>query len=251
MGLIFYLSGLPSLELQGDWVALDFWLRKAAHIVEYAVLFWLWQRALVDKTRHGLTAAVLISMIYAVSDEFHQYLTPTRDGKVIDVLIDGFGITLGYALKQRWAFHKPGVITKSAEKTQELAAEFVKSLKKGGVVALVGDLGSGKTTFVQGIAKALGITQRVTSPTFVLMREYKVKSKNEKLKMQNLVHVDLYRVKGWQDVKNLGLEEIWSDPANLVLIEWAEKINDRLPPETIWVELEYIDENSRRIKVGM
>ncbi len=123
--------------------------------------------------------------------------------------------------------------TKSARETQEFGKKLAKSLAGGGVVCLYGDLGAGKTTLVQGIAKGLRIKRRVISPTFVLMRSY-----------GRLHHIDLYRL---DDAKSLGLEELWQDPANILLIEWPEKLGDRLPRQRREVKIEILSETERKI----
>ncbi|GIW61415.1 MAG: hypothetical protein KatS3mg089_0267 [Patescibacteria group bacterium] len=83
------------------------------------------------------------------------------------------------------------IISKNPQETQEIARRILSHLKKGGVVALQGELGSGKTTFAQGIARALGITQRVVSPTFLIRKEYSIPAKNN---IRKLYHLDLYRL---------------------------------------------------------
>lgn len=114
------------------------------------------------------------------------------------------------------------------------------------MLALSGDLGAGKTTFVQGLAKGLGLADRVTSPTFILMREYL--SSDESL---NLYHLDMYRLEQDfdEEVKNLGLHDLWEKPENVVIIEWAEKIKDLLPHKTTWITFENIDSDKRRITI--
>lgn len=112
-------------------------------------------------------------------------------------------------------------------------------------MALSGDLGSGKTTFVQGLARGLGIQQPVVSPTFVLMRQYDSKSKN-------LYHVDLYRIttKPEREYTALGIGEVVGRAENIVVIEWAEKVKNLLPKNTIWITFETIDESRRRIQTN-
>lgn len=114
------------------------------------------------------------------------------------------------------------------------------SLKQGAILALTGNLGAGKTTFIQGLAEGLGIKARITSPTFILMRKH-----------DNFYHVDLYRLEGNLDdeVRSLGLRDVWEEKGNVVAIEWAEKIKDILPKETIWVRFENLDENLRKITI--
>lgn len=133
----------------------------------------------------------------------------------------------------------------SAQNTQYLGQELGKSLKGGEVIALYGDLGSGKTVFTQGIAKGLGIKKRVVSPTFVFMRSYPLKKSG-----QNLVfyHLDLFRGQNEQDFSSLGLSEIFSQDS-IVVLEWAEKISKILPKVRIDVTFVNVDENTRRITI--
>lgn len=133
-------------------------------------------------------------------------------------------------------------VTKSFQETQKLAAEFAKKLKGGEIIALVGEMGAGKTTFVQGLAQGLGIERRITSPTFIIMRRYETTSKS-------LFHLDLYRLEGnlENEVKNLGLADVWGKQENIVVIEWAEKIKNWLPKNTIWVNFDMVGAEKRRI----
>lgn len=132
------------------------------------------------------------------------------------------------------------MITDSYKKTQSLGEEFAKKLTGGLVVALHGDLGGGKTTFTQGIAKGLGIKKRIISPTFVIVRTYKIGFKN-------FYHIDLYRVQSKSDIEGLGIEEILKNPENIIVVEWAERLGDLLPKKRIDVYFEYIDEEKRKI----
>ncbi len=129
----------------------------------------------------------------------------------------------------------------SVEQTHKIAADLVKSLKKGTVVLLKGNLGSGKTTFTQGLAKALGIKKRITSPTFLLMKVYPSKHK----KIKQLVHLDLYRL---DEVVEFGLEDYLNEES-LVVIEWPEKIDSELPKERIEISFENISEDKRKINI--
>lgn len=96
MGLIFWWSSIPNLELQGELAPWDLVLRKLAHIIEYAILAILVYRSLNYRRWHLMVGGTfIVSLLYAVFDEIHQYLVPTRDGKVTDVLIDTIGIILG------------------------------------------------------------------------------------------------------------------------------------------------------------
>lgn len=140
------------------------------------------------------------------------------------------------------------IITKSAQETFDLGRKIGSNLSvknqvssvNSVVYALVGDLGAGKTTFIQGFAKGLGIKNKIISPTFILMRKY-----------GRLYHLDLYRLEGdvEREVKNLGVEEIWDDSKNVVIIEWAEKIKDMLPKSTKWIKFTSLGEDERRIVV--
>lgn len=139
------------------------------------------------------------------------------------------------------------ILTQSAHETANLGEKLAASLRGGEVICLYGDLGSGKTTFVQGLARALGIKKRVLSPTFVMIRQYVIRVT---CSVSRFYHVDLYRVETEKDVAGLGLSEIWQDPQNIVAIEWPEKIQKILPDKRINIYFEYIDENERRITIN-
>ena len=143
------------------------------------------------------------------------------------------------------------VITKNEEDTKDLAKEIVKKLKSGDILALVGDLGGGKTTFTKGLAKAFGILEKeVQSPTFTLIKEYKL-SKNAKVKskkyIRKLYHLDMYRINSEKEAENLGLEELFSDKNSIFVVEWADRIKKLLPEKAKWIEFSFIDEKTRKI----
>lgn len=142
-------------------------------------------------------------------------------------------------------------VTKSAEQTLNLGKRVAASLLGGEILALVGELGAGKTTFVQGLAQGLGIKRRVISPTFILMRRYPLRFKNKDLRIKNFYHVDLYRLEGnmEREIQNLGLSEIWGKRENIIAIEWAEKIKDLIPKNATWIYFETLDEDNRAIKI--
>ena len=123
---------------------------------------------------------------------------------------------------------------------QKIAADLV----GGEIFALTGGLGSGKTTFVQGFSKGLGLTSRIISPTFILMRKYRASDKD-------FYHIDLYRLEKEVDkeVVNLGVTDIWGKPGNIVVIEWAEKIKDLIPKSAKWIFFENLGEDKRKITV--
>lgn len=132
-------------------------------------------------------------------------------------------------------------ITKTASETKELGKKIGSNLKGGEIFALEGELGAGKTTFIQGLAEGMGIGARVNSPTFILMRFYKGK--------KNLYHIDLYRLEEDIDTQlsELGIKDAWGKEENVVVIEWADKVKDIYPPHTQRVVFKEIDENTRKI----
>lgn len=139
-------------------------------------------------------------------------------------------------------------LTYSEKETKNLAQKLTKDLR--GVLALTGELGAGKTTFVQGFGKGMGIKEKIISPTFVLIRQHKI-PKSKKI----LFHVDLYRLESKQDLRLLGIEELWANPNhgssnNIILIEWAEKAKSFLPKDTTYINFESLEETKRKITVG-
>lgn len=112
------------------------------------------------------------------------------------------------------------------------------------IFGLSGNLGAGKTNFVQGVAKALKIKQPILSPTFVIIKDLKI---NRKCFFKRLYHIDCYRLEKISEIKNLGFEKIVSNPTNLVFIEWPEKIKKIMPRETVWIKFRVVDKNIREI----
>lgn len=135
--------------------------------------------------------------------------------------------------------------TNSAQETQQIAAKLAKRYRLGGVFTLSGPLGAGKTTFVQGLAKALGIKEKLLSPTFILMRQYSIPGNRE----GRLFHLDLYRLNNTVQIKELGIEEIFSNPNNIVVIEWAEKLAGLMPKNTIKVNFKNLGKKMRQIEL--
>ena len=134
------------------------------------------------------------------------------------------------------------VETRSAEETLKFGEQLATALHHGDVLALSGDLGAGKTVLIKGIARGLGITQDVTSPTFTLVHEYP----GGRLP---LFHVDLYRLDTIDQALAIGIEE-YLNGAGVTAIEWAEKIDPLLPPRATRIRMESIAENVRRIEVA-
>lgn len=144
------------------------------------------------------------------------------------------------------------IITKNEQETKKvarlLAQEIIKKpLKTKGaiIIGLEGELGSGKTRFVQGFARGLGIRQRLTSPTFVILRRHAISDKQ----YANLYHIDCYRLNKSKELLDLDFKEIINNPQNIVIIEWAEKVRAILPMDTIWVRSEIISDKERKIKI--
>ncbi|MDZ7837510.1 MAG: tRNA (adenosine(37)-N6)-threonylcarbamoyltransferase complex ATPase subunit type 1 TsaE [Actinomycetota bacterium] len=109
-------------------------------------------------------------------------------------------------------------ITDSAKSTSRLGQYFASFLNGGDTIILTGDLGGGKTTFTSGIAKGLGIGQDVSSPSFTLVNEYSTGSKK-------LIHADLYRLDGAEEIAGIGMDDYIYDPDNIVCIEWGDKMD--------------------------
>ena len=140
---------------------------------------------------------------------------------------------------------------KSPKETQKIAADLARKVvklkpqKHACVFALEGELGAGKTTFIQGFAKALKIKRRITSPTFVLIKNYSLHTTHYKL----LFHIDAFRLKDWRDLASLGIKDIFAGPENIVLIEWAERIRPILPEKHIKIHIDHLNQTTRQISI--
>ncbi len=134
------------------------------------------------------------------------------------------------------------IILKTEKELRDFAANLSKKITSG-VIGLYGELGAGKTTFVQGFAKELGIQEKIISPTFVLIKQYSIPKTD-----RTLYHIDLYRLEDNQDLKNIGIIELINEPNNLILIEWAEKIEKYLPEDITKIKIEKID-NGRELTI--
>lgn len=136
------------------------------------------------------------------------------------------------------------VITHSAQETFDLAFNLGQSLQSPAVFFLEGDLGAGKTVFAKGLICGLGCADPddVTSPSFTLVNEYDLRFK--------VYHIDLYRLEGAEDLGTLGLEEILDEPA-VILVEWAEKLEDDFPNPILLVKIDDMGEENRRIQFGL
>ena len=140
------------------------------------------------------------------------------------------------------------VTSESLEETEQAAKEFVVGVAPGDravVVGLTGELGSGKTAFVKGVAKALGVGEIVTSPTFVIEKIYKLDGQT----FDHLIHIDAYRLEGAHELRAIGFEEIARKPKNLIFIEWPERVKEILPPQMAMIEFEVVNESTRTIRI--
>jgi len=138
---------------------------------------------------------------------------------------------------------KQTVITTSAHGTIKFAKGFAADLEPGRVLCLEGQLGSGKTTFVKGLAEGLGLKrpEQVKSPTFVLMHVYKSKTP--------LYHFDCYRLNSLEELENIGFQDFINDPRAISCVEWAEKAKAFLPATARHIRFEILDASRRRISI--
>ena len=135
------------------------------------------------------------------------------------------------------------LISKSSGDTLDIGRIIGENLTGGTVVALTGELGAGKTCLTQGIAKGLGISKEyyVTSPTFTLINEYPGRIP--------LYHMDVYRLSGSRDLEDMGYEEYFYGNG-VVVIEWAERVDDIIPAEALLIKLEHVNGNKRKIRIS-
>lgn len=151
-------------------------------------------------------------------------------------------------------------VSKSPEETQKIAGELALKIIKGSpstssgqaqVLGLEGELGAGKTVFVKGFAKVLKIKGPINSPTFIIMKKYKIpQTKNYKLKTVNyLYHVDVYRLKNEKDLIKLGIKQVFESPSNIVLIEWSDRVKKILPKNHTKIHIDHLSENKRKITI--
>ncbi len=132
------------------------------------------------------------------------------------------------------------VITRGAEETIAFAEKIGSLLKKGDIIAYKGGLGAGKTTFTRGLCVGLGLRDDVTSPTFAIVNEYRGKI--------NLYHFDMYRIMNSDELESTGFYD-YPLEESVFAVEWSENIEDILPPETIYITIERIDDEVREITV--
>ena len=154
-------------------------------------------------------------------------------------------------------------VSASEKDTFNFAKKFAETLHGGEVIGLVGDLGAGKTVFAKGLAAGFGVKQKITSPTFVLMRVYPVESRGagillkaklfnrvipvKKTRIKNFIHIDAYRLKSAADLGAIGAKEYLSDPSSMVLIEWADKVKKILPENVIYINIKILKDKRNLI----
>ncbi len=139
--------------------------------------------------------------------------------------------------------HTLEFISRSPDQTRRLGARLGALLQGGEVICMEGPLGAGKTCLAQGVGRGWGTDRTLTSPTFVLIREYERPEDTVRL-----YHVDLYRISGADEAFGLGLDDFLGDGRAVCLIEWAERARSLMPPEHLWVKLQFVDhaEQKRR-----
>ena len=147
--------------------------------------------------------------------------------------------------------------TTNPSQTQKLGEILAKEIlktnpqKRAFVVGLEGDLGGGKTTFLQGFAKGLGIKEKILSPTFVIMKKFRIRvdSCSDSYGFVYFYHIDCYRIKKPKEILGLKFKEIINNPKNIVVIEWSDRIRQILPKDTPILKFKFIDKNQREILI--
>ena len=142
------------------------------------------------------------------------------------------------------------IVTNSAFQTKKLGVDLAekilqnrKKTKRARVLALQGELGGGKTTFLQGFAKGLGIKEKILSPTFVILKKFNISNPNFKF----FYHIDCYRIQKPKDILDLNFKKVVSDPQNIIAIEWADRVFKILPKNTIVINFKSNNKNKRSI----
>lgn len=136
--------------------------------------------------------------------------------------------------------------------TKKLGEDLAKKVlqlpknKQAVVLSLQGDLGAGKTTFLQGFAKGLGVKEKILSPTFVIQKRFSLNGK-----FKNFYHIDSYRLNEAKEILELDFKNIISDPENILAIEWPEKIEEYLPKKVIEINFKFVEENKREINITL
>lgn len=137
-------------------------------------------------------------------------------------------------------------ISKGPKQTEKIGLKLAKKLKGGDIIGLIGELGSGKTCFVKGLARGLGIKKKISSPSFIFLRILPA-AKNTKIKF--LAHLDLYRLKNMGEIENIIPLDLFNKKYILIVIEWAERIKNELPRHTRYIKFKVLKNNQRKIIV--
>ncbi|MCD6232996.1 tRNA (adenosine(37)-N6)-threonylcarbamoyltransferase complex ATPase subunit type 1 TsaE [bacterium] len=126
-------------------------------------------------------------------------------------------------------------------------SQLVRKHKKAAIVfGLQGNLGSGKTTFLQGFAQGLGLKERILSPTFVIMKRFRFNNSATK-QFNDFFHIDCYRIKKPEEILDIGFKKVISNPRNIVCVEWADRIKKIMPPNTIWLRFSFLGKEKRKV----
>ena len=136
------------------------------------------------------------------------------------------------------------MVTHSAEETIEFGRKYAERLKGGETIGLIGELGSGKTTFIKGLAEGLRVDDTITSPTFVILKSYPGRIGGKKIEF---IHIDAYRIEFPDDIESVGIQDYLGRNDIIVAVEWAEKIKKILPKDTIYIQFKHKSENQREI----
>ncbi|MBE6379979.1 MAG: tRNA (adenosine(37)-N6)-threonylcarbamoyltransferase complex ATPase subunit type 1 TsaE [Lentisphaerae bacterium] len=142
------------------------------------------------------------------------------------------------------SFENQIITTHSREASESFGEQLARTLPPGSVIAMHGDLGAGKTVIARGFARGLGISEAVSSPTYTIVQEYDIPDSD-----QRFYHLDLYRIADEHAALGFGVDEFLSDPDAWTLLEWPVRIEKILPPETLHLYIEKIDENTRQIQL--
>lgn len=136
------------------------------------------------------------------------------------------------------------IISRSENDTAKLAQELASKLPRGTVIALYGDLGAGKTVFSRAFAKAIGVKETVSSPTYTIIQEYLLDDGGY------FYHLDLYRIQNSRDALAFAVDEYLNDANSYALLEWPERIEDILPPDTLIINIKHLNDTEREITVN-
>lgn len=146
--------------------------------------------------------------------------------------------------------------TKGPTQTQKVAGRVLRQLlsksRRPIVLALSGDLGSGKTTFIQGLVWTLGIREKIQSPTFVLVKRYQLPKQFHRLQQfKHFIHIDAYRIERPAEARHLGLKEIFKEPGAIIAVEWAERVRKLVPRGAVWIRFKHGKKShERRLQIS-